>query len=181
MTADAERNVVEPGTAAAPLGMFGKVPADAMLLLEQDHREVESCFAAYAQLSDGTAKQRLRDKICMLLKAHMLVEEEIFYPEARAATGDDGMVDHAMEEHTEAKRLIGDLESGKKSSRMDAAVETLRKAIEEHVSEEETQFFPKVCKADIDRYALGGMMAARRVEFLRMLKAGAMLKSELQS
>jgi iron-sulfur cluster repair protein YtfE (RIC family) len=117
----------------------------------------------------------------MLLKAHMLVEEEIFYPEARAATGDDGMVDHAVEEHTEAKRLIGDIESGKKSSRMDAAVEALRKAIEEHVSEEETQFFPKVRKADIDRYVLGGMMAARRVEILRTLKAGAMLKSELQS
>jgi iron-sulfur cluster repair protein YtfE (RIC family) len=142
---------------------------------------VESCFAAYEQLSDQTAKQRLRDKICMLLKAHMIVEEQIFYPEVRAATGDDGMVDHAVEEHTEAKRLIGDIESGTKSSRIDATVEALRQAIEEHVSEEETQFFPKVRKADIDRYSLGGRMAARRVELLRTLKAGAMLKAEVQS
>jgi hemerythrin superfamily protein len=181
MTADAGRDFVEPGTTATALRMFGKVPADAMLLLEQDHREVESCFAAYAQLSDKTAKQRLRDKICMLLKAHMVVEEAIFYPEARAATGDDAMVDHAVEEHTEARRLIGDIESGRKSSRIDAAVEALQKAIEEHVSEEETQFFPKVRKADIDAYALGALMAARRVELLRQLKAGAMLKSEMRS
>lgn len=178
MTTDVEENFAEP---VGAFKMFGKVPPDAILLLEQDHREVESCFAVYERLTDKTAKQRLCDKICMLLKAHMLVEEEIFYPQARAATGDDAMVDHAIEEHTDAKRLIGELESGTKKKNMDAAMEALRQAIEEHVSEEETRFFPKVRKADIDWYALGGMMAARRVELLRTLKAGAMLKSELQS
>jgi hypothetical protein len=161
---------------AAAFKMVGKIPPDAILLLEQDHREVESCFAAYERLTDETAKQRLCEKICVLLKAHMLVEEEIFYPQARAATGDDAMVDHAIEEHTDAKRLIGDVETAME----DAAVDALRQAIEKHVSEEETDFFPKVRNADVDWYALGGAIAVRRVEILRELKAGAMVKSEMR-
>jgi iron-sulfur cluster repair protein YtfE (RIC family) len=181
MTAGAEPDIDEPTKPTAIFKAFGKVPADAVLLLEQDHREVESCFTAYKHLTDETAKQKVRDKIYMLLKAHMLVEEQIFYPEARVAAGDDGMVDHAVEEHTDAKRLIGDIEARTDESEIDALVNSLREAIEKHVSEEETQFFPKVRRADIHWYGLGETVAARRTELLRQLKAGALLKAELQS
>jgi hypothetical protein len=70
MTAGAEPDIDEPTKPTAIFKAFGKVPADAVLLLEQDHREVESCFTAYKHLTDETAKQKVRDKICMLLKAH---------------------------------------------------------------------------------------------------------------
>ena len=181
MPSGTDVNIAQITVPATVFTAFGKVPADAILLLEQDHREVESCFAAYQELADDTAKQRLRDKICMLLKAHMLVEEQIFYPQARAATGDDGMVDHAVEEHTEAKRLIGEIESKTDSSEIDALVETLREAIDKHVAEEETEFFPKVREEDIDWYALGATMAVRRIDLLRELKLGALLKLETQT
>jgi iron-sulfur cluster repair protein YtfE (RIC family) len=148
---------------------LGKVPPDAILMLEQDHREVESRFAAYNLLTDEAAKQKVRETICMLLKAHMFVEEQILYPRAAAAVG-DGMVNHAIAEHSKAKQLINEIELGSASD-VDSLVEGLRAAIEEHVAEEETEFFPKLREASLLWYELGAAMAARRAEVLQHLKA----------
>jgi hemerythrin superfamily protein len=170
MTSVGDVTIPEATLPATILTVFGKVPGDVILLLEQDHREVESCFAAYQELTDEAAKQQLRDKICMLLKVHMLVEEQIFYPRAQAATG-DGMVDHAVEEHSKAKQLIDQIEAGSVGSEIDALVEALRQAIEEHVAEEETEFFPKVRESDLQWYELGAAAAVRRTQLLWQLKA----------
>jgi iron-sulfur cluster repair protein YtfE (RIC family) len=171
MTSVGDVTIAEATLPATILTAFGKVPGDVILLLEQDHREVESCFAAYQELTDETAKQLLRGKICMLLTVHMLLEEQIFYPRAQAATG-NGMVAHAVEEHRKAKQLINEIETGLAESEIDASVEALRKAIEEHVAEEETEFFPKVRDSDLQWYELGAAMAVRRTRLLWQLKAG---------
>lgn len=176
MTSVGDVHIAEAILPATVLKAFGKVPPDAILLLEQDHREVEACFAAYQEFTDETVKQPLRDKICMLLKAHMLVEEQIFYPRAQTATGDGGMVEHAIEEHTKAKQLINEIETGSVESEVDALVEALRKAIEEHVAEEETELFPKVRESDLQWYELGAAMAAQRTHLLQQLKAGREIK-----
>jgi iron-sulfur cluster repair protein YtfE (RIC family) len=176
MTSVGDVNMTGATLPATVLKAFGKVPPDAILLLEQDHREVEACFAAYQEFTDKAAKQLLRDKICMLLKAHMQVEEQIFYPRAQTATGDGGMVDHAMEEHTKAKQLINKIETGSVQRDIDAVVEALRQAVEEHVAEEETELFPKVRQSDLQWYELGAAMAAQRTQLLQQLKAGREIK-----
>lgn len=181
MARDAELSIGEVASHAAIFTALRKMPPDATKLLEQDHREVESFFDAYTGLKGGVAKQRMRETICMLLKAHMQVEEEIFYPQARAAIGQDGMVDHAMEEHTDAKRLIGEIEGAAGSDDLDASVEALRESIKKHVCEEEMQLFPEVRETDMDLYGLGGAMAALRIGLLRDLRASAMLQSESDS
>jgi hypothetical protein len=106
----------------------------------------------------------------MLLTVHMLVEEQIFYPRAQTATG-DGMVDHAIEEHWKAKQLIDEIEAGSIESEIDALVEALLKAIEEHVAEEETEFFPKVRESCLQWYELGAAVVVRRTQLLWQLKA----------
>src|SRR5205807_3449632 len=70
-------------------------------VLEEDHREVEEWFDEYDELkdSDEGRKGELAEKICLALKVHAQIEEEIFYPRAREATKDDDLLDEAIVEH----------------------------------------------------------------------------------
>ena len=81
-------------------------------LLEQDHREVEEWFDEFDELKDSDKKRRseLAEKICLALKVHAQIEEEIFYPRAREATKDDDLIDEAIVEHATVKNLISEIE-----------------------------------------------------------------------
>src|SRR5258705_9726099 len=83
----------------------------ALELLEQDHREVETYFDDYEELNDDNEKGELSKKICLALKVHTQIEEEIFYPQARKATRDDDLLGQAVVEHASAKELISQIES----------------------------------------------------------------------
>lgn len=180
MSANVDRDDLGDSTATAGVfGSFCKVPPDATLLLEQDHRAVEACFAQYERLEDPESRRALRQKILMLLKAHMQMEEEIVYPEARLATERDDMVDHAIEEHTDAKRLMGAIEGALDGPDVDEMVESLRRAIEKHVREEEDEFFPEIRKSDLALYEIGAAIAALRADMLRDLKSSALIQSAL--
>src|SRR4051812_9057209 len=61
-------------------------------LLEEDHRQVEEWFDEYDELKqDDDRKAELAQKICLALKVHAQIEEEIFYPQAREATKDNDL------------------------------------------------------------------------------------------
>src|SRR5215471_18158080 len=77
----------------------GSVPGSALTLLKQDHREVEQFFEEYEDLQSNRQKAELARKICNALKVHTQIEEEIFYPAARKATGDKDLLDEALVEH----------------------------------------------------------------------------------
>ena len=80
-------------------------------LLEQDHREVEEWFDEYNELKEDDGRKRaLVEKICLALKVHAQIEEEIFYPQAREATKDNDLIDEAAVEHATVKHLIGEIE-----------------------------------------------------------------------
>lgn len=160
-----EASTPDPISPAAALMAGKKVAPDATLLLEQDHRKVTSYFLAYQAASDSRVKLLLVAHICIELEAHARLEEEIFYPAAREATGDDELLEHALEEHAEAKKMIAELRgaAGEGKTR-DDLVTKLQKAIEDHVEEEETQLFAELRATDLDLYALGRRMAARRPE-----------------
>jgi hemerythrin superfamily protein len=89
----------------------GSPPGSAIALLKQDHREVEGYFEKYEELEDDGAKAELAEKICLALKVHTQIEEEIFYPAARNATQDHDLLDEAVVEHAGAKHLIGEIEA----------------------------------------------------------------------
>src|ERR1700751_592231 len=70
---------------------------NALELLEQDHRQVEEWFDEYDELSDDEPrKAELAEKLCLALKVHTKIEEEIFYPQAREATKDKDLLDEAV-------------------------------------------------------------------------------------
>ena len=148
-------------------------------LLTTDHKEVKTLFKQYDQLveSDGSddEKQALAEQICQMLTVHATLEEEVFYPAAREALGEDAdLVDEADIEHASAKELIAQIEgSSPEDDHFDARVKVLGEYIDHHVKEEEGEMFPKVKKAKLDTAALGTALVARKEELIAALSEEA--------
>ena len=151
---------------------------DAIKLLTTDHAEVKALFKQYEKLAKAGApadeRQALAQEICDMLKVHTQIEEEIFYPAARAVLDEQDLVDEADVEHASAKELIGQIESGDAADdHYDAKVKVLGEYIDHHVGEEEKELFPEVRKAGLDVVDVGEQLAARKDELLADLTAHA--------
>ena len=143
---------------------------DAIALLEADHRQVDGWFDDYEALEADADKKALADKICLALKVHTTIEEELFYPPARQKTGDADLLDEAVVEHAGAKTLIAEIEAMQPGQPLyDAKVKVLGEQVRHHVEEEETELFPEVRETDMDLDALGAAMAARKAELMSLL------------
>src|SRR5947199_9390024 len=55
------------------------VPADALALLAQDHREAEALFAQFEDGGPAEVRARLAGQICLALTVHATREEQGFY------------------------------------------------------------------------------------------------------
>lgn len=141
------------------------MPLDAIALLDADHQRVESLFRDYESAgTDRTVKHDLAQVICMELTVHAQLEEELFYPAVQRATGDEALVEQALEEHDEAKDLIAQIEA---ADDPDALIIELRDAIEQHVTEERQQMFAKARSASgLDLASLATQIEARKAELV---------------
>jgi hemerythrin superfamily protein len=138
-------------------------PKDAIALLQADHREVEGWFSQFEKARGDARKAELAQKICLALKVHTQIEEEIFYPISREFLDDESIVDEAVVEHAAAKDLIAEIEQMQPGDELyDAKVKVLSEQIEHHVEEEEKEYFPEVKKTDMDLKAVGEQMADRK-------------------
>ena len=143
--------------------------ADAVDFLTDDHLRVSALFKQYEKLAKKKAsadeRRSLAATICGMLKAHTMLEEDIFYPAARQARIDAALLDEADVEHASAKDLIAQIESADPSGdHYDARVKVLGEYITHHVVEEHTEMFPKCRRAGMDLVALRERMAARQAE-----------------
>jgi iron-sulfur cluster repair protein YtfE (RIC family) len=142
--------------------------ADAVTLLKKDHREAESLFKEFEKAKDADDQERkfeIATKVAAALLIHMQIEEEIFYPAALQATGDEDLLTEARVEHDSAKELIAHL--GKldpTDAEFDANVKVLSEQIEHHVDEEENSLFPELRKTSLDLDALGKTMAEAKLK-----------------
>jgi hemerythrin superfamily protein len=145
-------------------------PQDAIALLEADHREVDGLFDDFEAATDRSEKKALADKICLALKVHTQIEEELFYPPAREKTGDGDLIDEAIVEHIGAKTLIAQIEAmAPGQSLYDAKMKVLSEQVRHHVEEEESELFPEVRKTKLNLDALGAKLAARKAELMVLL------------
>ncbi len=145
-------------------------PQDGIDLLTADHREVDGYFQAFEAATQGAEKKALADKICLALKVHTQIEEELFYPAAREKTGDGDLLDEALVEHTGAKTLIAQIESMRPEQPLyDAKVRVLAEQVRHHVEEEESELFPEVRETRLDLETLGAKLAARKAELMSLL------------
>ena len=145
--------------------------ADAVDLLTDDHLEVGVLFKRYEKLADRNAaaaeRRDLATQICEMLKAHTRIEEEIFYPAARATGIDGDTLDEAKVEHASAKDLIAQIEGGNPDDDLyDAKMTVLREYIQHHVVEEHTELFPQCRRAGMDLVGLRAELEARKASIL---------------
>lgn len=119
---------------------------DAIAMLSGEHREVEELFEQFDAWGDGARarKKAIADRVCTALALHAQIEEEIFYPAARAALEDAGdLLDEAEVEHTSARDLIMQIQEMEPEDELyDARVKVLSEQLAHHVGEEE-ELFPK--------------------------------------
>ncbi len=146
-------------------------------LLAADHREVEALFGKYRELASGGAapgeRRPLAEEICTLLTVHAAIEEEIFYPAARAARIAADVLDEAEVEHASAKDLIAQIRDMDADAALyDAKVKVLGEYVEHHVHEEEDSIFPRCRVSSMDLAGLGARLAARKAELMREMGEG---------
>jgi len=141
-------------------------PQDAIALLRADHALVEDLFEQFEKARNERRKQTLATQICLELKIHAQIEEEVFYPAAREVLPKEkDLLDEADVEHASAKDLIAQIEAGKPGDDYwEAKVTVLGEYIKHHVKEEQTEMFPKVRKTRLDLKALGEQLRARKEE-----------------
>jgi hemerythrin superfamily protein len=128
---------------------------DAIELLEHDHRMVEQLFRDYPAAASDTQRRGVVEVLIRELSKHAALEELTVYPFAKrylpAGTVD---VDEHLAEHMAVKKTLAKLDAlpaGDGGER--ALVEELQREIDEHVAEEEQQFFPTL-RAAVDETAL---------------------------
>jgi hemerythrin superfamily protein len=143
---------------------------DAISMLKDDHKTVERLFKRFEKAGDGAyvEKRDVVDRIVEELSKHAAVEEQFFYPVARATVPDtDDVVLESLEEHHVVKWVLAELDRmDPREERFDAKVTVLIENVRHHVKEEEEEFFPKV-RDELGRGALAdlgkAMAAAKRV------------------
>jgi hemerythrin superfamily protein len=123
---------------------------DAITLLRADHKTVEQLFKRFEKAGDRAhvEKRQIVDRIIEELSVHAAVEEQVFYPVARATVpGTEDIALESLEEHHIVKWVLSELERLDPSDeRFDAKVTVLIENVRHHVKEEEDEFFPKVRK-----------------------------------
>lgn len=113
-----------------------------------DHREFEEVFTGIEKGGGGNKRDLVEHVIGELVR-HSVAEEQYLYPVARRVLSDgDKIVDHELEEHAEAERLMKSLEgTDAEDPKFDDLTRKLIDAIRHHVEDEETDLLPKLREA----------------------------------
>ncbi len=137
-------------------------------MLKDDHKTVERLFKRFEGAGDRAhvEKREIVDRIIEELSKHAAIEEQCFYPVARATVPrTEDIALESLEEHHVVKWMLSELETmAPDAERFDAKVTVLIENVRHHVKEEENDFFPKVRK-ELDRSTLnelGDVMAAAK-------------------
>jgi hemerythrin superfamily protein len=114
-----------------------------------DHRAVEGVFAEIEASGDSRMRRELVEHVIAELVRHSVAEEQYLYPAARKALPDgDEIVDHELEEHAEAEKVMKALENVDETDpKFDELVGKLIEDIRHHLKEEEDDLLPKMREA----------------------------------
>jgi hypothetical protein len=144
---------------------------DAVALRKADHLEVRALFERYERLvaegAAGETRRALAQDICVRLTVDITAEEEIFYPAACAAIGEQDVLCEATAMHRRARHLIADIvDMAPADPMLDERVKVLNERVDRHMAEEEGRLFARLRAAGSDLGGLGARMAARKGELM---------------
>ena len=145
---------------------------DAIELLMQDHREVESLFREfeYLQQNDRDASP-LVEAACTELRMHHTLKTELFCPALLSASKDEGM-EGMLADAADAHQTIRDLielveQTDDDNEKRDAHFVVLAEHVERHFEEAETQVFPRAKQLKrLDLLSIAVRMKERRTELM---------------
>lgn len=120
---------------------------NALELLKQQHREVETLFDRIEDEDDSRARKQLVSELAKTLRAHTTIEEKIFYPASqKTLTGDDEQEKRLLEfyeEHGLVATALDKLVNTQPSDdRFAARLKVLVELLNQHIEEEEHDLFP---------------------------------------
>ena len=117
--------------------------ADVVTLIEHDHRAVEELFARFESGDTDVVAT-----ICEELDRHTAGEERAVYPViASDVPGGKKMTNEAVDEHKEARNLIGRIRNTTDADHLRELVTELKTAVQHHVDEEEHEVLPAAQQA----------------------------------
>ncbi len=120
---------------------------DVLQVLMTDHREVEEMYDRFKALPAGDEERRtIANEIITELVRHAVAEETYVYPVVREKLENgNGLADQETAEHTEAERMMKDLEKRSADDpEFDRQVEELMATILSHIADEESNLFPRL-------------------------------------
>ena len=154
----------------APRARLGGATVDAVKMLKDDHKKVKDLFRQFEKARSDDRKKSIAEEVFHELEVHAAIEEEIFYPAAKAKADKEGkeLVAEAVEEHHVVKVLVSELKSMREvNEQFEAKFTVLIENVEHHIEEEEKEMLPDAKKAlgdDIE--TLGMQMDQRKSELM---------------
>ena len=152
-----------PSASAAPCD---SPCADALELLSNGHEQTralaDECrrFARHVQCDP--AMQQVAEALCRAIHRMAALEEELFFPAARAALEASAPVDLAELEHATARQIIRQLrETDPREPRYEALVLALTECVERHARHEQAELFPRLRESCLDMDTLGQRLNER--------------------
>jgi hemerythrin superfamily protein len=126
------------------------VKADAISMLEQDHKHIRELLHKLTSTTERGVKtrQHLLAEVEWLLKMHMRIEEDIFYPTFKnvATKKEDArLFFEAVEEHHAADKVLAELvKTDPASDEFGGKAKVLKELVLTHADDEEAELFPRV-------------------------------------
>jgi len=139
---------------------------DALELLSHGHEQTralaDECrrFARHVECDPGM--QQVAEALCRAIHRMAALEEELFFPAARAALEASALVDIAELEHATARQIIRQLqETDPREPRYEALVLALTECVERHARHEQGELFPRLRESRLDLDTLGQRLNER--------------------
>jgi len=135
-------------------------------MLKDDHKRVKKAFRDFEKLDpqeDAQSCQTLVERTCAELEVHAELEEQLFYPAARAVIKEEDLIDEAEVEHSTVKMLIEQLKGmGPADEKFAATFKVLGEYVQHHIKEEEGEMFKQLGRAgSVWATVLEEMMSSR--------------------
>jgi hypothetical protein len=148
---------------------------DAIDLLMQDHRELESMFRhfEYLHARDEDAGHVV-DAACAEIRTHDALKSEVFCPAVSEAVNEQDMEELLAQveaEHRAIRELVARVEQADDDqAQRDVQFSLLSKRVERQFELAETQVFPRArCATRLDLISVSDRMKARRHEMAQQL------------
>ena len=143
--------------------------ADALEMLAHGHEQTQAladeCRRVARHVPGDAGMQEVAEALCRAIHRMAVLEEELFFPAARAVLEASALVDLAELEHATAREIIRQMQiADPREARYEALVMALTECVERHARHEQAQLFPRLRESCLDMSALGQQLNERLSE-----------------